>query len=119
VTELAALVVLRPAGGAELGERAPITSDTVAEAMPSPEAVTLALGYFRGRGFQVTAASGPSFSIVAPKEHFEKEFGIRLDDVTLSAGLELPVERLSAEVASAVQAVLFTPPPDFGPTDFH
>ena len=117
MTMLSALVVMRPAGGGELGESGPITAETVAEAMPSDDAVWAAQTHFRGEGFEVTPAFGPSFSIVAPKERFEEAFGAELTDEALGAGLELPLEGLPPHVASVVQAVAFTPPPDFGPTD--
>jgi hypothetical protein len=119
VSELSALVVLRPAGGGDLGARAPITSETVSASLPSQDAISLALGHFQGRGFGVTAPVGASFSIVAPREQFEREFRVRLDEEKLAQGLELSLQTLPANVASVVQAVVFTPPPDFGPTDFH
>jgi hypothetical protein len=119
MTDLSALVVLRPAAGGELGGRGPIISETVHESLPSADAVALALEHFRERGFEVTPPMGTSLSIVAPRDRFEKEFGVELSEEELAHGLELPLESLPPEVASVVQAVLFTPPPDFGPTDFR
>jgi hypothetical protein len=119
VTELSALVVLRPAGGGELGDQGPITSENVAASLPSERAVALATEHFRARGFEVTPAIGPSFSIVAPQERFEEVFGVKLDEQALARGLELPLESLPADLASVVQAVVITPPPDFGPTDYR
>lgn len=119
MTELSALVVLRPAGGGELGERGAITSENVDASLPAAGAVALALDHFRSRGFQVTPALGPSFSIIAPQERFEEAFGAELSEEALARGLELPLESLPTDVASVVQAVVFTPPPDFGPTDYR
>ena len=119
MTELSALVVLRTAAGDELGQTGPITSENVDESLPAPKAVALALEHFRAWGFDVTPALGPSFSITAPQERFEEAFGKDLSDEALAAGLELPLESLPTEVASVVQAVLFTPAPDFGPTEFR
>jgi hypothetical protein len=56
---------------------------------------------------------GNSFSITAPESTFERVFGTR------GAGsLELPLHALPKTLTDHVEAVTFTPPPDFGPTNF-
>jgi hypothetical protein len=108
---LSALVVLRPGPGRELGDRGPVTAETIGEYLPSPEAVAAAQAAFAALGFEASAAVGPSFSITALRSRFEQVFGT-------ADGLELPLDRLPADVRPLVQAVTFTPPPDFGPTEF-
>jgi hypothetical protein len=81
---------------------------------------------FAKLGFEVGPFFGNSFSITAPVGTFERVFGVRLQgsartgiaavDQAGGASLELPVHRLPTEVARDIQAVTFTPPPDFGPT---
>jgi hypothetical protein len=44
----------------------------------------------------------------------ERDGGVR----TADGRLELPLEALPADVAALLQAVTFTPPPDFGPTSY-
>ena len=118
---LSATVLLRPAGG---GTHENVTVETVERSLPDPEAQRRAVEYFRDAGFEVTAAYGPSFSIVGERDLFERAFGTRIetqDDqgvLTSEGTLELPLERVDPEVARSLQAVTFTPPPAFGPTDF-
>jgi hypothetical protein len=120
---LSALVVLRPKGGRLTGDEA-ITSDTVDRYRPSPEAASRVAGYFQGAGFEVSDVAGISFSITGPQPLFEERFGERLErrreggveSVRTEKGrLELSLDRIPPEVAGHVQAVTFTPPPDFGP----
>jgi hypothetical protein len=107
--QVSALVLLRPA------ERS----------LPDPEAASRAEAFFRGAGFEVTGSVGPSFSIVGPRNLFERAFGTRLEDHpkgglrTAEGELELPLERVPADLVDSIQAVTFTPPPDFGPTEYR
>jgi hypothetical protein len=121
---LSALVVLRPKDGRSLTGTEAITSDTVDRYRPSPEGASRAAGYFRDAGFEVSEVGGISFSITGPRSLFEERFGERLeprreggvDSVRTEGGsLELSLDRLPPDVAGHVQAVTFTPPPDFGP----
>lgn len=75
--------------------------------------------YFQARGVEVTEPYGPSFSIIASREELEQLLGVELSDDVLSKGLEIQPGFLPPELAEYVQAVVFTPPPDFGPTDFR
>jgi hypothetical protein len=121
---LSAQVVLRPKDGGELTGDEAITSDTVERYLPSPEAASRVAGYLQGAGFEVSDVAGISFSITGPQALFEERFGDRLERRrergvesvrTENGRLELSLDRLPPEVARHVQAVTFTPPPDFGP----
>jgi len=111
-TTLSALVVLRPGPHRTLGDRGPITVETIQEYLPSEEAVAATQRAFEDLGFEVSPAVGPSFSITAPRSRFMAVF-----DTTDT--LELPLDRLPADAREHVQAVTFTPPPDFGPTEYR
>jgi hypothetical protein len=122
---LSAQVVLHPASGKLTGGEQ-ITSENVERFLPSPEAVAEASGFFRGAGFEVGDIVGTSFSIVGSPAEFERTFGERpersvergVDTVRLErGGLELDLGRLPGSVRRHLQAVTFTPPPDFGPTN--
>ena len=99
-------VILRPESG-RLRDQPPATTTTVGRMSPPAGAVDEVADYLRGRGFEVLPGSGVSFSVVAPRSVFEREFG-------QLAG-ELPLDHLPAPVADKVEAVVFTPPPDYGP----
>jgi hypothetical protein len=122
---LSAQVVLRPATG-DLTGGEQITSENVQRFLPSHEAAAEASGFFRGAGFDVGDVVGTSFSIVGSRAEFERTFGERpersvergVDTVRLKGGgLELDLGRLPDPVRRHLQAVTFTPPPDFGPTN--
>ena len=106
-----AQVVLRPASGRRL-EGARITAETLAEYAPSPDAAGRAMQAFAAAGFQTGPMVGNSFSITAPASTFERMFGVRPP----VAELNLPHDRLPPSIANDVEAVVFVPPPDFGPT---
>lgn len=124
--EVSALVVLRTRDGSDLTGWEQITSETVERYLPEPGAVSEAMAFFRGAGFDVSEPVAVSFSITGPKSLFEETLGERLVHRREAAGesirtvegsLELSLDRLPPEVAQHVQAVTFTPPPDFGPTN--
>ena len=116
---LSATVLLRPAGGGSVADYA--TAETADRLLPDPAAAEQAQAYFRAAGFEVTAAFGPSFSIVGSRELFESTFGTRLEAAerggvtTADGALELP---LPAGLGDSIEAVTFTAPPDFGPTEY-
>ncbi len=122
--QVAAEVILRPPGG-RLSGHEPITSGNIAAYLPEPTAVAVATGFFRDQGFESSDPRGISFTISGPKSVFEQTFGARLKvschdgatSVTSEAGtLELPLDRIPAKVKDVIEAVTFTPPPDYGPT---
>lgn len=71
---------------------------------------------------------GNSFSITAPADTFRKVFDaqLRYEDKTGvqamqkdgSSSYELPLNELPRAVTRQIEAVTFTPPPEFGPTNF-
>jgi len=103
--EISAQVVLRAKG--------PITAATLAANQPQKEAVEAARKLFREAGFELAPYLGISFSISGSRSLFEKFFGTRLDKLK---GYELPLNSLPKKVAALIEAVTFTPPPDFGPS---
>jgi len=125
---LSAQVVLRAASGKRI-HGAAITAANIADYMPSPEVVSRAAALFEKLGFQVSNAVANSFTITAPQAVFEKVFGVRLrqtkegsvkatpKDAKVS-DYELPISGLPRELRDLLEAVTFTPPPDFGPTNW-
>jgi hypothetical protein len=125
---LSAQVVLRPASGKRIGGKDAITAANVAEYLPAPDVVDAARQAFAKLGFEPGNVAGTSFSITAPEETFESVFHAKLrkgdrGEVTVgskrgAAGYELPLASLPETVRRYVEAVTFTPPPDFGPTGY-
>jgi hypothetical protein len=124
--EVSALVVLRPRDGSGFTGREQVTSETIERYLPAPEAVSEATAFFEAAGFDVSPTVGISFSIAGPQSLFEEAFGERLVHGsqgsvetlrTARGSLELALDRLPPEVAGHLEAVTFTPPPDFGPTN--
>jgi hypothetical protein len=117
---LSAQVVLRPASG-ELAGDEPITSENVRRFLPSLEAITETETFFRDAGFEVANAVGNSFAIVGAPSAFERAFGERPErageGVRVEGGVELDLGSLPERVGRHVQAVTFTPPPEFGPAN--
>ena len=125
---VSAQVILRSASGKAPHGRAAITSETVEEYLPSPETVRQARAAFAAQGFQVGGVVGNSFSITAPVVTFERLFKMTLRS-RAGGGVEavnpgsvgsygLPRSVLPEDLAQHVEAVTFTPPPDFGPGSF-
>ena len=125
---ISAQAVLLPASGQPISPDAQITSRNLAQFEPSPEAVEQASRLFRALGFEVGGMAGISFSITAPVGTFQEVFKARLQRSAAggiqclgdqgAAGWELPLGSLPQELARLLQAVTFTPPPDFGPTSY-
>lgn len=122
-----ALVVVRSPSGRLKGHEQ-ITAKTVREYLPAQATVSHLRAFFERAGFSVEAPGGLGFSIVGPNALFERVFGTKLVEEKQGAvrslrtehgELELPIARLPKKVASEIEAVTFTAPPDFGPTDFH
>ncbi|MCP4542745.1 MAG: hypothetical protein GY832_36950 [Chloroflexi bacterium] len=125
---VSAQVVLPSASGKVIDGETSITSKNIQEFAPSPKLVARATEAFAVAGFDVGAMVGISFSISAPVSTFEQVFKTRLrqedrggveaiqDDG--SGSYELSLDALPKSLADLVVAVAFTPPPDFGPTEF-
>lgn len=100
--------------------------DTVLSAVVAGRRLEAVQRHFAGLGFQTTPPMAGSFSITAPRRRFVEVFDAvdpdRFGDTWLStrpaADLELPLDRLGdvlGDHADAVDAIFFTPTPDFGP----
>jgi hypothetical protein len=123
-TRISALVVLRPEND-DAGS-GPITSEVVGSYMPSRAAVEASTSFFAQQGFDVSDVVAISFSITGHRSLFEKLFGQKLEielrrggeprSVRLDSGaLEFDLSALPQNISRKLQAVTFTPPPDFGP----
>lgn len=125
---VSAQVLLRAASGRPLDRNALITSETLADYAPSANTVATATETFAAMGFTVGYFVGIGFSITATIETFERILQIKLSVVEGggveavredgSASYEIPLDAIPRPIADLVDAVTFTPPPDFGPTNF-
>ena len=116
---ISAQVVLRPASGQAPSE--PITAANVREMLPDASAAAMVRESFAKVGFEVGNLVGNSFSIAGPLSLFNKHFKTSIAPPGRGAKvarLALPASALPRRIASVVQAVTFTPPPDFGPTSY-
>lgn len=120
---VSALVVLRPAGGRPLDGTEQITAATVDRFAADPDDVERVRAWFDRRGFDTSPAGPLAVSITGSVDLFEERFRTTLHvervaagmAVTCDEGFELPLRPLPRAVRSAVEAVAFEPPPDFGP----
>jgi hypothetical protein len=126
---LSAEVALRSASGKSFNGQTAITSENIADYLPSRETLEQARRAFVELGFEVSEPAGLGFSITAPARVFSKVFKIKiLPDERggikaaaakgLQASYELPKAALPKELAQQLVAVSFSPPPDFGPGNF-
>lgn len=119
-----ALVVLSPHQARALPDVREITSARVSSILPDPAAVAIVRDFFQSRAFEVGEAFGNSFSITGPASVFRSTFGPgdhlpRYDGGGDVPGrqevAELPLDLLPSHVASSIQAVVVTPPPELHP----
>ena len=125
---VSAQVILLSASGKSVTGQEAITAENVQDFMPSRESFATAARSFQEAGFEVSAPGPTGFSITAPADLFEKFFKTRLrreesgavkaQRKDESTAFELPLRALPRELAQLVEAVTFTPPPDFGPGNF-
>jgi len=125
---VSAQAVLRPVSGRQIDLETLITAENVSQYEPSQETVEEASRVFRSLGFEVGSMVGISFSITAPVRIFMDIFKVHLrwtnrggieclsDDGV--GRLELPITNLTEDLTRHLHAVTFTPPPDFGPTNY-
>ena len=125
---VSAQVTLPAATGRVVDAETLISSDNISEYAPSLDTVAQVTDAFAKLGFDVGEMVGISLSITAPAGTFEEIFAVRLcqqkdggimalhEDCTTT--YELPLKALPEHVAGLVMSVTFTPPPDFGPTEF-
>ena len=127
---VSAQVVLQSARGKSPSSQTAITSETIEDFLPSQHAIAVARKAFKVAGFELGEVVANSFSITGSVSTFEKALKTRLrrepEGGTMkavrtdgSATYELPLKALPKEVARIVEAVSFTPPPDFGPTNYQ
>lgn len=125
---ISAQVILRAASGKVIDSKTIITSENIQNFVPSLELVASATEAFSAVGFDVGKMVGISFSISAPVSTFEQVFETRFRqdkrggvEVILGDGsgsYEIPLKSLPEYLTRLVVAITFTPPPDFGPTEF-
>jgi len=125
---VSAQVVLKSASGKSFDDLTEITAENVHDFLPTDEAVTMATEAFMLAGFQVGTVVGNNFSISAEVGNFEKVFNVRLRYQTSgevmavrddgSSSYELPIKDLPTSLGDLIEVIIFTKPPDFGPTDF-
>ena len=125
---ISAQVVLKSASGKSVDGKTAITSENIADYAPSPNTAASAAAGFREAGFEVGNMVGNSFSITAPKSTFERFFKIKLraeerGDVKVATtegpeGYDIPLKVLPGNLSQLVDAVTFSPPPDFGPSNY-
>jgi len=126
---LSAEIALRSASGKKFNDQTAITSENIADYLPSSEVVEKARRAFTELGFEVSEPAGLGFSITAPASVFKKVFKIKTTSDKrggikavaakgAKGSYELPLKALPKELAQHVAAVTFSPPPDFGPGNF-
>lgn len=136
---LSAQVVLRSASGRRLSGTENITSANIQEYMPSAETAALATQTFQQAGFETGPVVGNNLAITAPAHTFEHYFQApQLPDSPIAPSSptgsgtdapgtqtkrgaqdwELPLQHLPDALKPHIEAVTFTPPPDFGPTSY-
>lgn len=105
-----------------------ITAEHIGGLLPTAEDVKLATKVFRDLGFKVGDVVGTSFSISASAGIFEKVFNIKIVG-DAQKGIQckwkdnsvkdhLPLSALPKDASGLVKAIVFTPPPDFGPGNY-
>ncbi len=125
---VSAQVVLRPAADTTHRARPPLTAENLGKFAPARGAVAAVAESFRSSGLEVGPFVGISFSVTGSVDAFEKLLGVPLRRVAgggikfVVAGgdatAELPAEHLPMDLRPLIQAIVFPPPPDFGPTGF-
>ena len=105
-------VVMRPAHGGDPPPQG-VTSETVAQHAPDRGAASRAQRWFADQGFEVAPLVGTAFAITAPAEQARSAF----PDLG-ERPAELALDKLPADVAEHVHAVVAEPPLDFGPTSW-
>jgi hypothetical protein len=126
--QVSAQVALRSASGKSFRDQ-PVTAANISEYLPAAETVNAAQARFQELGFEVANAFGNSFSITAPRGTFEKVFKVKLKHTdsggvqamsadAKEADYELPLDALPKDLKQNVEAATFSPPPDFGPTNY-
>ena len=123
--QISAQVVLSSESKKDVGQ---VTASNVDQTKPSSDRYQRVTNVFTKAGFQTGNLVGTSFSITASKDTFERFFDVHITSNQKSAVLkfqkkektsfELSREHLPKSIATDVDVITFTPPPDFGPGNF-
>ena len=110
--EIVAMVVLRPASGKPITGSSAITAETLSEFAPDPGDVQEVARVLAGAGFEVGPLVGIGMSISAPRDVFERFFGVAVSDAEdggweAGGARELPVP---PALRDRVHAITFEPP---------
>jgi hypothetical protein len=114
------LVILRPAKG-RLRDVGAVSQKNLAATVPAAGNAARVQEYFAKQGFVVHAgggAGGNSFSIEASVKALAKLFDSKEVEQLAKTGGELSLGKLPRDIQDLLEAVSFSPPPDFGPTNF-
>jgi subtilase family serine protease len=125
---IAAQVLLIAASGRSIDGSTPITAENIESYRPAEETVQRVSEYFESHNFEVSPLVGISFTISASVQHFSEFFNVSLTEDS-SQGVQvitnsnaprsdLPLDSLEPNIACLINSIVFTPPPDFGPTNF-
>lgn len=125
---ISAQAILRSASLKVLDADTVITSENIGDYAPTLEDVAKVSKVLIDMGFDVAELVGISFSVSAPVSTFEEMFkakllqeedgGIKVVRADGSLSYEFPLIALPESIADLVVVLTFTPPPDFGPTEF-
>jgi len=123
-----AQVVLKAASGKTIYGGAQITAATLGDYAPAHETIAAARAGSAAAGLEAGSPVGIGFAVHGTVEAFETLFGVALSDDPkkgvralqddASSTYELPLGALPGELAEHLEAVTFSPPPDFGPSGF-
>jgi len=84
--------------------------------LSDPAAAPALAEHFRAAGFETGPLVGTSFAITGSPARFEASFGPEAEATARTErAAELPLEGLPAALATSVEAVAVSGPPDFGP----
>ena len=96
------------------GPSAGLSRERAAETPPDPADVDRVMTWFRSQGFETGPFVGTSFAITGSDGLFRDTFG-DTSGFDEPAAADLPLDRLSDDVAAQIAGVVVTAPPDFGP----
>lgn len=117
---LSAIVMVRSRAGKKPSMIEGITAENAASLEPDPLELESAVAFFRAKGFEVVAPSGPLFTISGPERLFSLVFG-PLDEGLRGAARGLPGERtlsldsLPRDISDYLAFATFEEPLTFGP----
>jgi hypothetical protein len=119
---ISAQVILKAKSGL-MPQAESMTAENLEDFMPDESLASQTRAHFENLGFEVGELIGNSFSISAPRKIFEQHFKARIQNTKQHASLndgnlELPISALPDEIRESVNAISFSTPPAFGPSNF-